>query len=114
MRLKSKTALTLNLGLSIACLGAMAENRPATENKAGTAPETRQTLNLTGLKQPVEILKDRWGIAHIYAKNESDLFFAQGYNVASDRLFQLEMWRRRSHRRRGRDPGKERAGSRYW
>src|SRR6185437_13173605 len=35
-----------------------------------------------------------WGIAHIYAANEHDLFFAQGYNVASDRLFQLELWRR--------------------
>jgi len=42
----------------------------------------------------VEILRDRWGIAHIYARNEHDLFFAQGYNAARDRLFQLEMWRR--------------------
>src|SRR5579862_3200426 len=54
------------------------------------------TLRVAGLTQPVEILKDRWGISHIYAKNESDLFFAQGYNVASDRLFQLEMWRRQA------------------
>src|SRR5262249_12815691 len=45
---------------------------------------------------PVEILKDRWGISHIYAKNEHDLFFAQGYNIARDRLFQLEMWRRQA------------------
>jgi penicillin amidase len=44
----------------------------------------------------VEIIKDRWGIAHIYAQNQPDLFFAQGYNVASDRLFQLEMWRRQA------------------
>jgi acyl-homoserine lactone acylase PvdQ len=43
---------------------------------------------VSGLKESVEILKDRWGISHIYAKNESDLFFAQGYNVARDRLFQ--------------------------
>jgi penicillin G amidase len=46
--------------------------------------------------EPVEIIKDRWGISHIYAKNESDLFFAQGYNVARDRLFQLEIWRRQA------------------
>jgi penicillin G amidase len=46
--------------------------------------------------QPVEIIKDRWGISHIYAKNEADLFFAQGYNVARDRLFQLEIWRRQA------------------
>src|ERR1039457_5884906 len=58
--------------------------------------QTSQTLRLSGLKESVEILKDRGGIAHIYAKNESDLFFAQGYNVARDRLFQLEMWRRQA------------------
>jgi penicillin amidase len=57
------------------------------------APET---ITLPGLRQPVEILKDKWGISHIYAQNESDLFFAQGYNVARDRLFQLELWRRQS------------------
>jgi penicillin amidase len=49
-----------------------------------------------GLDQPVEILKDEWGISHIYAENESDLFFAQGYNAARDRLFQFEIWRRRA------------------
>ncbi|RIV18524.1 penicillin acylase family protein [Fibrisoma montanum] len=49
-----------------------------------------------GLKQPVEIIRDRWGIAHIYARNEHDLFFAQGYSAASDRLFQLEIWRRQA------------------
>lgn len=53
-------------------------------------------LAVAGLSQPVEILKDRWGISHIYAKNEADLFFAQGYNVARDRLFQLELWRRQA------------------
>ena len=55
-----------------------------------------QTLTTPGLHQPVEIVRDRWGVAHIYAKDEHDLFFAQGYNVASDRLFQLEIWRRQA------------------
>ncbi len=55
-----------------------------------------EVLAVAGLKEPVEILRDRWGIAHIYAKNERDLFFAQGFNVARDRLFQLEMWRRQA------------------
>lgn len=55
-----------------------------------------ETIVAPGLSQPVEILKDRWGISHIYAKNEADLFFAQGYNVARDRLFQLELWRRQA------------------
>ncbi|RRB07455.1 penicillin acylase family protein [Larkinella rosea] len=58
--------------------------------------QSAEKLKLPGLRQPVEILRDRWGVAHIYARNEHDLFFAQGYNVASDRLFQLEMWRRQA------------------
>ncbi len=57
---------------------------------------SQDTLSLKGLRQSVEIIRDKWGIAHIYAQNEEDLFFAQGYNAASDRLFQLEMWRRQA------------------
>ena len=53
-----------------------------------------ETLTVEGLSQPVEILVDRWGIPHIYAETEDDLFFAQGFNAARDRLFQLELWRR--------------------
>ena len=66
---------------------------PVAALAAASLPET---LLAPGLSQPVEIIKDRWGISHIYAKNEADLFFAQGYNVARDRLFQLEMWRRQA------------------
>jgi len=62
-----------------------------------TAPaKADETLAVAGLAEPVEILVDRWGIAHIYARTEPDLFFAQGYNVARDRLFQLELWRRQA------------------
>ena len=48
----------------------------------------------TGLEQPVNVLRDRWGVAHIYAQNQHDLFFAQGFVAAQDRLFQMEMWKR--------------------
>lgn len=51
-------------------------------------------IQLPGLKEPVEILRDRWGIAHIYARNQHDLFFAQGVVAAQDRLYQLDLWRR--------------------
>ena len=60
------------------------------------ATPATETLAVPGLAQPVEIVKDHWGISHIYAQTEADLFFAQGYNVARDRLFQLEMWRRQA------------------
>jgi len=52
-----------------------------------------ETLTVPGLRQSVEIIKDRWGISHIYAQTEYDLFFAQGYSAARDRLFQFEIWR---------------------
>lgn len=66
--------------------------RPAT----GPSAATRESLRVDGLSQPVEIVRDRWGINHIYAKNQIDLFFTQGYAAARDRLFQLELWRRRA------------------
>ena len=49
---------------------------------------------LAGLRDEVEVLRDRWGVPHIYAQNTDDLFFAQGYIAAQDRLWQLDMWRR--------------------
>jgi len=53
-------------------------------------------LTVKGLKEPVEIIRDEWGVNHIYAKNQHDLFFAQGYAAAKDRLFQFEIWRRQA------------------
>lgn len=53
-----------------------------------------ETVRLPGLKQPVEILRDRWGVPHVYAQNAGDLFFANGYINARDRLFQIDLWRR--------------------
>jgi penicillin amidase len=61
---------------------------------AAQAPAT--SIQMPGLSQPVEILRDRWGINHIYAQNEADLFFAQGYAAAKDRIFQFEIWRRQA------------------
>src|SRR6185369_2826931 len=52
------------------------------------------TLKVTGLERPVNVLRDRWGVAHIYARNQHDLFFAQGFVAAQDRLFQMELWKR--------------------
>jgi len=56
----------------------------------------KETIQIKGLSQTVEIIKDHWGISHIYAQNQKDLFLAQGFNVARDRLFQLEIWRRQA------------------
>jgi len=51
-------------------------------------------IDAPGLQAPVEVIRDEWGVPHIYAQNEEDLFFAQGYVMAQDRLWQMEMWRR--------------------
>ena len=51
-------------------------------------------VRVSGLDSAVEVRRDQWGVPHIYAKTTHDLFFAQGYVVAQDRLWQMEMWRR--------------------
>lgn len=58
--------------------------------------QASETLTVKGLEKPVEIIIDQWGIPHIYAETEADLFFAQGFYAARDRLFQFEIWRRQS------------------
>jgi penicillin amidase len=51
-------------------------------------------LETAGLDSAVEVRRDRWGVPHIYAKTQRDLFFAQGFVAAQDRLFQMDLWRR--------------------
>ena len=51
-------------------------------------------ITLPGLRDTVEVIRDRWGVPHIYARNVPDLFFAQGFVQAQDRLWQMEVYRR--------------------
>lgn len=57
-------------------------------------PTLEGNITLKGLENEVEIYFDEFGIAHIYAQNETDAQFALGYVHAQDRLFQMEMMRR--------------------
>jgi penicillin amidase len=57
-------------------------------------PRTSGTLPLPGLQAPVKVIRDRWGVPHIYAATSEDLFMAQGYVHAQDRLWQMEFQRR--------------------
>ena len=52
-------------------------------------------FHLKDLQQPARICIDRWGIPHIQAESSTDLFFAQGFNAARDRLWQIDLWRKR-------------------
>ncbi|WP_421377525.1 penicillin acylase family protein [Paraburkholderia sp. DD10] len=67
----------------------------ATAHAARAAEIPVETITLEGLARPSDILIDRWGVPHIFAANESDAFFVQGFNAARDRLFQIDLWRRR-------------------
>ena len=80
MRLAALALITATLSLGV--------------HSSAQTPAT--SLQIAGLSQSVEILRDRWGINHIYAQNEGDLFFAQGYAAAKDRTFQFEVWRRQA------------------
>jgi len=57
-------------------------------------PQVSGTLSFPYLTAQVEVLRDKWGIPHIFAENSHDLFFAQGYVHAQDRMWQLEFTRR--------------------
>jgi penicillin amidase len=57
-------------------------------------PKASGSVSLQGLQAPVEILRDKYGVPHIYAGNAEDLFFAQGYAHAQDRFWQMEFSRR--------------------
>ncbi|HVO30604.1 MAG TPA: penicillin acylase family protein [bacterium] len=52
------------------------------------------TLDLPGLSAPVDVLRDEWGVPHIYAETIEDACFAQGVVHAQDRLWQMELNRR--------------------
>jgi len=86
---------------NLLCIGASAaqaspQGAPASlEERAKAAlAKLSGTLEVHGLRAPVRVQRDHWGVAHIYAQNEHDLFFAQGFVVAQDRLFQMELWKR--------------------
>lgn len=53
------------------------------------------THHLPGLTAPASLRIDHWGLAHIRAEGLADLFFAQGFNAARDRLWQIDLWRKR-------------------
>lgn len=87
--------------LLLSLLGCAREPGEKIESEAALLAEARSRLSpisgqmtLKGLQQPVTVLRDKWGIPHIYAQNSNDLFFVQGFVAAQDRLYQIDIWRR--------------------
>ena len=75
-----KNLVAACLVLLIVCCNATAQDRSYT---------------VSGLEQAAEIIVDEWGVPHIYANTHYDAFFVQGFNAARDRLWQIDVWRRR-------------------
>jgi penicillin amidase len=95
-----RTIITL---VAVAALGCSESTSPSTEVSTPQTFEAMAKVSLAtiegalrvpGLREQVEVLRDRWGVPHIYANNVDDLFFAQGYTIAQDRLWHMEMTRR--------------------
>ena len=81
------------LGVGIAFLAY--SQQPSFDTLARAAlSQMEGTVRVPGLAADVQVLRDSSGVPHIYAKSTEDLFFAQGYVMAQDRLWQMEMWRR--------------------
>ncbi|HEX8491502.1 MAG TPA: penicillin acylase family protein [Pyrinomonadaceae bacterium] len=85
-------ALCLSFSLLFSALTTLDARTFAQQTKQ--APASATTLRLDGLKSRVIIHRDERGIPYIEAANEADLYYAQGYVTASDRLFQMELFRR--------------------
>ncbi|MCA1817618.1 MAG: penicillin acylase family protein [Acidobacteria bacterium] len=97
----TKKLPALSVAVVLALQLAAAQTKPAPASSDELAREARAALartdgrvKLAGLRRPVEVWRDPWGVAHIYAQDADDLFFAQGFVAAQDRLWQMEMWRR--------------------
>lgn len=77
------------------CTAMLAAPATAREKPSALVSAREVKTDVAGLKAPGQILVDVWGIPHIYAGNEHDLFFLQGFNAARDRLWQIDLWRKR-------------------
>lgn len=78
------------LGVVICC----AACRRPTDARRPLVAQVTGSIEIDGLSDAVRIVRDRWGVPHIYARTRDDLFFAQGFVQAQDRLFQMDLWRR--------------------
>lgn len=82
---------TLWIAAAVAALAAGSAQAAET----GSTAVRYAAWSVAGLAAPAELVIDRWGIPHIYAASVRDAFFLQGYNAARDRLWQIDLWRKR-------------------
>jgi len=75
-------------------VGAMSACSRSRSGERFSVPQIDGSIAVNGVQAPVRVVRDQWGVPHIYAANQDDLFFAQGFVQAQDRLFQMDLWRR--------------------
>ncbi|HEX3367319.1 penicillin acylase family protein [Phenylobacterium sp.] len=76
-------------------LGAIAGLLFAGAASAQSTAVKQEAWSVAGLNAPAQMVVDRWGIPHIFAASSRDAFFLQGYNAGRDRLWQIDLWRKR-------------------
>src|SRR3954471_14726574 len=82
--------------LSIGALAAIALAGCASSPPGSDTPtRPSSSFAVPGLEKPAEVLVDRWGVPHLYAGTLYDAFVAQGFIAARDRLWQMDLWRKR-------------------
>ena len=70
-----------------------------TDRTSARAPSMDGIRPTPGVHAQIDILRDEWGVPHILAETDDDLFFGYGYATAQDRLWQLDYFRRKAHGR---------------
>ena len=111
--LSSAKAAVLGLAAASVAAGVLtggAQSAPLKELSSRALARIDGDVKVQGLESDVRIVRDTWGVPHIYANSDDDLFFAQGYVMAQDRLWQMEMWRRTAEGRAGRVLGPQAVG----
>ncbi|THD68408.1 penicillin acylase family protein [Phenylobacterium sp.] len=78
-----------------ALMGAVAGLLCAGAASAQSTAVKQEAWSVAGLNAPARMVVDHWGIPHIFAASSRDAFFLQGYNAARDRLWQIDLWRKR-------------------
>jgi penicillin amidase len=77
------------------CVSALFSARLFAEDLPTSSAVRQESWPVAGLKARAEIIVDHWGVAHVFAASAADAFFLQGYNAARDRLWQIDLWRKR-------------------
>lgn len=90
-----RLAALLILSTAAAAAQAVPPAAATAATAATAAAPANERFQVAGLEKPASILIDRWGVPHIYANTLYDAFYAQGFMAARDRLWQIDLWRKR-------------------